>query len=164
MSTAAISYGTSTALTASLASLASDTNLLVGRTTNAIDNTSTLAVDYSVYFRVTTGTTPTTLRVIEIWAAGSEDGTNYAGDNGGTDAGKTHTAETKACMTLIASIGTNGSSDIGYRIVVPSLAAALGGAIPRKVSFFIVHNTGVNLNATGGNQVVTYTATKYTSA
>lgn len=164
MATATINYGTSAAKTATLASLATDANLLVGRTTNAIDNTSELAVDYSVYFKITTGTTPTTLKVIEIWAAMSEDGTNYAGGNGGTDAGKTHTAETKACMVLVASIGTNGSSNLAYEVVVPSLAAILGGAMPRKVSFFIVHNTGVNLNSTSGNHVVSATPIKYDSA
>ena len=164
MATSGNTYGTSTALTKTLASLASDTNLLIGRSITAIDNTSTLANDYSVKFVIQTGTTPTTARQIEIWAAPSEDGTTYAGGNGGTDAAKTHTAESKAQMVLVAIMSTNATSNTNYTFIVSSLAGVLGGAMPRKCSFFIVHNTGVALNATEGNHVITATAIKYTSA
>ena len=164
MPTASVNYGTSTALTKTLASLASDTNLLIGRSMPAIDNTSALKVDYSLNFKVTTGTTPTAARQIEIWAAPSEDGTNYAGGNGGTDAAKTHTAESKANMVLLGIMPTNATSNVAYELVVPSLATALGGFMPRKCSFFIVHNTGVALHATEGNHVVSHTGSTYTSA
>ncbi|NBW19056.1 MAG: hypothetical protein EBR82_64880 [Caulobacteraceae bacterium] len=57
--------------TITLASLASDTNLLAGRESNAIDNSSNLYLDYLISGKVTTGTSPTTARSIEVWAVGS---------------------------------------------------------------------------------------------
>lgn len=164
MTTAAITYGTSTADTFTLASLATDTNLLVGRASAAIDNTSTLAIDYSAYFKITTGTSPTASKQIEIWCGPSEDGTNYAGGIGGSDAGKTLTAEAKANLILIKIMPTNNTSNVAYEWVCASLANVIGGLVTRKFGFWVVHNTGVNLNATGGNQVVSLTATKFTSA
>lgn len=164
MTTATINYGTSTAVTLTAASLASDTNLLAGRASAAVDNTGTKAVDYSVYLKIRTGTTLTANRVIEFWCAVSEDGTNYAGGNGGSDANKTHTAESKERMTLLDAIRTNGTNSTDYETVIPSLAGALGGAIPRKFSFFIVQNSGAALDATGGNHVLSATAIKYDSA
>lgn len=164
MATSSINYGTSTAVTLTLASLASDTNLLVGRTSNALDNTTTKAIDYSLRFKTRTGTTLTANRVIELWAAPSEDGTNYSGGNGGTDAGKTHTAESKESMVLLAALRTNATNSTDYEINVASLAGALGGALPRKVSFFVVQNTGAALDATGSNHVLSATPIKYDSA
>lgn len=160
-----IEYITSTEVTCGLETgpLASDTNLLAGRASAAVDNTSEEAVDYSVYIEVTTGTSPTASRVIEVWVAASEDGTNYAGGNGGSDANKTHTAESKANMVLIASMGTNATSNTAYEFVISSLAGLLGGAIPRKFSFFVVHNTAVALNSTAGNQTISVTPLHYTS-
>jgi hypothetical protein len=164
MPTSTINYGTSAALTITLASLASDTNLLAGRTAAALDNTTTKAIDYSLRFKTRTGTTLTANRVIELWAAPSEDGTNYSGGNGGTDAAKTHVAESKEAMVLLAAIRTNSTNSTDYEFNLASLAGALGGAIPRKVGFFVVQNSGAALDATGGNHVLTLTPIKYDSA
>lgn len=159
MATATVNLGTSTALTATLASLATDANLLVGRESNSIDNTTTLAVNYVVAFEITTGTSPTAAKQIEAWASFSEDGTNYDGNNTGADAARTHTAESKVSQKLLHIQPTNSTSDTTYRFSV-DLKLMPG----RKANFFIVHNTGVNLNATAGNQSITYTAVKYDSA
>lgn len=160
MADAQLTYGTSTGLTKTLASLASDVNLLVGRTIAAIDNTSTKALDYLVRFSVTLGTSPTANRAVEIWAAPSEDGTVYAGGNGGTDAGKTHTQESKDQMTLVGAYRTPATTGFVVEVVVSSLAGLLGGNMPRKCSFWVVHSTGVALNTTEGNHVVTHTSIK----
>ena len=41
-----LAYGTASDVTITLASLASDTNLLTGRESTAVDNTSSLVLDY----------------------------------------------------------------------------------------------------------------------
>ena len=53
-----LSYGTASDLTITLASLATDANLLTGRESAAIDNTSALVLDYLVSGKITSGTSP----------------------------------------------------------------------------------------------------------
>jgi hypothetical protein len=61
-------YGATTVITASLASLASDTNLLAGLESAVIDNTTDGFEDIIISGKVTTGTSPTAARQIEVWA------------------------------------------------------------------------------------------------
>lgn len=156
-------YIASAAVTMTLASLATDANLLAGRVATAIDNTSNLYNDYSLYLKFTTGTSPTASKQGEWWLAPSEDGTNYAGGAGGADANKTFVAETKACLWLLGIVPTNATSNTAYELVIPSLVALIG-FIPRKFNPVFFHNTGVNLNSTGGNHVVSATGIQFTSA
>lgn len=153
---------TSTAVIITLASLATDTNLLVGRVATAVDNTSNLYNDYSLTLKFTTGTSPTASKQGEWWLSASEDGTIYSGGSGASDAGKTFVAETKALLFLLGIVATNATSNTAYELVIPSLVALIG-AIPRKFNIFFVHNTGVNLNSTGGNHVVSVTGKQFTS-
>jgi hypothetical protein len=162
--TATITYGTSTALTATLASLASDaTNMIAGRQSTVIDNTADLAVDAIVGGKVTTGTTPTTGKQIEIWAFGSYDGTSFSAGAGASDANFSPTGA-KTQMRLLTMIPTDATSNHTYTWGPFSVAQAFGGAMPKKWGIFIVHNTGVVLNATAGNHEIKYTPIKYTSA
>lgn len=66
-------------------------------------------------------------------------------------------------LWLLGIIPTNSTSNTAYELVIPSVVAVLG-AMPRKINFFVVHNTAVNLNSTGGNQVVSATGIQFTSA
>lgn len=163
MTTATISYGTSAALTATLASLASDTNLIAGRQSTVIDNTSDVAIDAIVGGKVTTGTSPTASRQIEVWAFGSYDGTTYSAGAGASDANFSPTGE-KTLMSLLTVIPTDSTSNHAYEWGPFSVAQAFGGTMPKKWGIFIVHNTGVNLNSTGGNHEIKYTPVKYASA
>ena len=61
-------YGTSTVITNAIASLASDTNLLAGYESAVIDNTTDGFEDIILSGKVTTGTSPTASRQIEVWA------------------------------------------------------------------------------------------------
>lgn len=160
--TATPSYGTSAALTITLASLASDTNLVAGREATAIDNTSDLAIDAVVGGKVTTGTSPTASRQIEVWLIASYDGTSYSGGATGSDANLTPQA--KSLLKLLTIIPTTSTSNQAYTWGGFSVAAACNGVMPKKWSIYIVHNTGVALNATGGNHEVKYTPVKYASA
>lgn len=151
-----IFYGTASDATITLASLASDTNLLAGAESAAVDNTSALNLDYLVSGKITAGTSPTASRSIEVWAVGSWDGTNWPDVFDGTASAETITsADIKAstCRLLVA-MATANTSDRTYHFGPVSIAAAFGGVVPPKFVVFVVHNTGVNLNSTAGNHQI----------
>lgn len=145
-----------------LASLASDVNLVAGREGTTIDNSSEDAIDAVLGGFVTTGTAPTANKQIEIWVSGSYDGTSYSGGATGADANLTPQAKTLMKLALI--IPTTATSDQKYTFCAGSIAALFGGVMPRKWSTFVVHNTGVALNATAGNHEMKHTPVKYESA
>ena len=151
-----VAYGTASDLTITLASLASDTNLLAGRESAALDNTTTLALDYLISGKITAGTSPTAARSIEVWAVGSWDGTSWPDVFDGTDSAETITsADIKASICrLLAAMATANTSDRTYHFGPVSLAAAFGGVVPPKVVLFVTHSTGQNLNSTAGNHQI----------
>lgn len=149
-------YGTASDLTITLASLASDTNLLAGRESATIDNTSSLNLDWLISGKVTTGTSPTAARQIEVWAVGSWDGTTWPDVFDGTESTETITsADIKAAICRpVAIMATGSTSNVTYFFGPVSLAAVFGGIVPPKVVLFVVHNTGVALNSTSGNHQI----------
>ena len=152
-----IAYGTASDATITLASLASDTNLLAGRESAEIVNTSTLALDYLISGKITAGTSPAAARSIEVWAVGSWDGTTWPDVFDGADTGtETITsADIKAAVCrLVAAMATANVSDRTYHFGPVSVATAFGGVVPPKFVIFVVHNTGVNLNSTSGNHQI----------
>jgi hypothetical protein len=150
--------------TISLASgpLASDASLVAGREGTAIDNGTEDAIDAVLGGFITTGTSPTASKQIEVWVCGSYDGTSYAGGATGSDANLTPQA--KSLLKLGQVIPTTATSNQKYTFCIGSVAALFGGVMPRKWSVFVVHNTGVVLNATGANHEVKHTPVKYESA
>ncbi len=163
MATTQPAYGSPVTHTITLASLASDTNLIAGRQGTAIDNSGSTLVDALVGGKVTTGTSPTTARVIEVWAFGTYDGTTYSAGAGASDANFSPTGE-KALMRMLASIDTDATSNHSYEWGPISVAEAFGGIMPPKWGVFFVHNTGVNLNSTGGNHEVKHIPVTITTA
>lgn len=165
MTTATPLFGTLTAMTCTIASLASDTNLVAGRESTVVDNGSggTDAFDIIISGKITTGTSPTAARQIEIWAYSVADtATTYMGSASGADANLT--PDEKTNMVLLKVIPTSSTSNVTYRFGGISLAAAFGGVVPQKFGLFVVHNTGVVLHATGSNHVLAYTAFKAEAA
>lgn len=149
-------YGTASDATITLASLASDTNLLAGRESAEIVNTSTLALDYLVSGKITSGTSPTTARQIEVWAVGSWDGTNWPDVFDGTDSAETITSSDikNSVCRLVAVMATSSTSNVAYHFGPVSIASAFGGVCPPKFVLFVVHNTAVALNATADNHQI----------
>ena len=149
-------YGTASDLTITLASLATDANLLTGRESAAIDNTSALVLDYLVSGKITSGTSPTTAKSIEVWAVGSWDGTNWPDVFDGTESAETITSsDIKASICrYIAAMATSATSNVAYHFGPVSLAAAFGGVLPPKIVLFVTHSTAVSLNATAGNHQI----------
>lgn len=163
MTTATPLYGTPTAMTITLASLASDTNLVAGRESTAVDQKDSLdAIDVLVGGKVTTGTSPTASRQIEIWAYASYDDAEFSGSATGSDANLTPDAKTN--LRLLTVIPTTSTSDKTYKWGPFSIAQAYGGSMPVQFGVYVVHNTGVALNATAGNHEVVYITVKYESA
>lgn len=156
-------YSATVSHTITLASLASDANLVAGRAGTAIDNKVTdQAIDSLVQGKVTTGTSPTASKQIEIWAYGSYDGTNFSAGATGSDANLTPQAKT--LLKRLEMIPTSNVSNQAYAWGPFSIAQAFGGSMPSKWGIFVVHNTGVALHATGGNHFVAHVPIKYQSA
>jgi hypothetical protein len=151
-----LSYPAASDLTITLASLGSDTNLLTGRESATIDNSSNLYLDYLISGKITAGTSPTASRSIEVWAVGSWDGTNWPDVFDGTESAETITSsDIKASVCrFVAAMATANTSDRTYHFGPVSLAAAFGGTLPPKFVLFVTHSTGVNLNSTAGNHQI----------
>ncbi len=151
-----LSYPAASDLTITLASLGSDTNLLTGRESATIDNSTNLYLDYLISGKITAGTSPTAARSIEVWAVGSWDGTNWPDVFDGTDSAETITsADIKASVCrFVAAMATANTTDRTYHFGPVSLAAAFGGTLPPKIVLFVTHSTGVNLNSTADNHKI----------
>ncbi|MGB8275370.1 MAG: hypothetical protein WCF16_08910 [Alphaproteobacteria bacterium] len=163
-----IKYAARAALALTLASLATDSNLLTGRASDAVSNTSNLFDDVLIGGKITVGTTPTANTFIEVWAyAARQDAPSYPDAITGSDAGKTMTSAAikQLALSLIAVIPVDSAtSDRAYPIKETSIASLFGGVMPDKWGVFVTHNTGVNLNATAGNHFLEYMGISYTSA
>lgn len=152
-----IKYGSKTTLTAALASLASDTNLLAGLESSIIDNTTDGFDDFLISGKITTGTSPTAARQIEVWAV-AWDGSGWPDVFDGTTSAETITSsdiKNAICRPVII-MTTNNTSDRTYPFSGVSLRNAFDGGLPSRVVLFVVHNTGVNLNSTAGNHELSY--------
>lgn len=155
MTAHALTWANITAPTWTLASRASDTNLLAGRESAAVALDGFL--DVLAAGKVTAGTSPTAARRIEIYAIGTLDVTPTWPDVfDGTDSDETITSADikRAICRHVAIIGTSNTSDRTYPWGPVSLAGVFGGVIPSDVIFFLTHNTGVNLNSSAGNHAL----------
>jgi hypothetical protein len=151
-----IAYGSAFDLTITSASLASDTNLLAGRSSAAIDNTSDKFLDFLIGGKATTGTSPTTGRSIQYWAVASWDGTLWPDVFDGTDKDVTISLaqiKNSSVCRLIDELATVATSNEDYYFGGVSIAR-LFGSVPPKFQIFQTHNTVANLNATAGNHVI----------
>jgi len=155
-----ITYGTSTAITCTLASLASSAT--AGRSCAAIDNTSDKFVDAMLYIAVKTSSSALANdKACYVYLYGSEDGTNVNGSSAeaeGTNAAVTFDSPTNLKGPYIIACP---ASSVTYKLVIGSIAAAFGGVMPRKWGFVLQNYTGQNLDSTEGNHTKTYTGITY---
>ena len=155
------SSANSVALTVSLASLASSTARTGGRESAAVDNTSNLDLDHLLSGKIRVGTSPTASKLIEVWAYAPikiASGTpTYPDVLDGTDSDETLTSENvkNSALRLVWSTLTDATSDRDY-FIPPTSIAALFGDLPPYWGVFVTHDTGVNLNSTGGNHELHY--------
>lgn len=155
MASRKIAYGSSTAITNAIQSLATSSTWLAGYESDVVDNTTNLYLDYTIEGKVTVGTTPTANTEIRIYVVASFDGTTWPDVFDGTTGAETITsagvrdgfAKLAAVLTVDAT-----TSDRSYPFSF-TVASLFGGVCPAKFLLFTAHNTGVNLNSTGGNHV-----------
>jgi len=149
-----LSYPTATTLTINVAGLSSDTNLLIGRESDTIDNTSNKYLDVilSGKFQVATSGTLTAGRAIQVFAVASLDGTNYPDVFTGSNSGKTLTSANvkNAICKYVAEMVIDVTNSVYYSFSGVSLASVFGGTLPPKVQLFVVHNTAQALSGTAG--------------
>ena len=144
-------FGTSTAMTCTLASLLDNT----ARESTAIDNTTNLFLDAFVYLAIPLQTgTPANEKATFVWAYGSEDGTNYTDNATGTDAAVTMRSPTNFRLAGIINMPAAGA--LTYKSHPMSIAAAFGGLMPRKWGIVVENQSGVTFNATEANLIKTY--------
>jgi hypothetical protein len=151
-----------TEITITLASLASDTNILAGRESTAVVNVSNLDLDHLLSGVIRTGTSPTAGKQIEVWVYAPikvVSGTpTYPDVLDGTDSNETITSRNvlgSACR-LAQTIIVDATSDRDYPIAPVSIASLFGGSLPTHWGVFVVHNTAVALNSTGSNHYLHY--------
>jgi hypothetical protein len=157
MSDFKLAYAASSALTITLASLASDTAILVGRESTAWDNSSNKYLDLLLGGKITTGTSPTAARAIEVWAyAQVEDTPTYPDGITGSDSGRTLTSRDIlfASLRLAASLTVTANSNVAYWMGPISIASLFGGVLPKKGGVWVAHNTVAALHATAGNHAL----------
>jgi hypothetical protein len=156
MAQAYVNYASASDISITLASLASDTNLLAGQESSAVDNTVNKYRDYWVSGKITTGTSPTASRQIEVWAVGSIDGTLWPDVFDGTNSAETISSSSiKASVCrFVANMATTSTSNVNYEFGPVLLSSVFGGDIPPKWVLFVTHNTGVALNATSANHYI----------
>lgn len=153
------SYGSATSVTCTTTSLATDSNLLAGRTSASVANTTDLGVTALLGGTIATTSTPTANTQIEIWLYGSWDNaTTYSAASTGADANfSPATTGVKAAMALGNVIQQTDTTARTYTIGPIDVAASFGGTMPDHWGFFVVHNTGQTLGAT----TLKYTPVQY---
>ena len=151
-----IAYGDSSALTITLASLATSADHTTGRESTAIDNTTNKYLDYLLAGKITLGTTPTAGKEIRIYAVGLSEDATWPDGFTGLDAAKTWTTASirDAVGKLAAIMQTPATSDQTQWFGPISVAALFGGVLPKKFIVFVTHDTAVALNATAGNHAI----------
>jgi hypothetical protein len=158
LTTNLLDYVASGAVTISLASLATSSTWLAGRESTLIDNTTNKYLDYHLSGVVTVGTTPTVSTEIRVYVVSMISDSVWPDVFDGTDSAETVTSAGvgSGFLKLAAVMSVDATtSDRAYPFGKVSVASLFGGVCPPKFVIFIAHNTGVNLNSTAGNHVVT---------
>lgn len=150
-----IAYGTSTAITITAGTLASSTT--AGRESTAIDNGTNKFDEALVGIEATANGTPTANTLLNVYAYGSEDGSNYTDNATGSDAALT--LKTPTNLRLIGQLWWSATSNYTVKGTF-AVAPAFGGTLPRKWGVVVVQNSGVALSAFSAH----YTGITYTNA
>jgi hypothetical protein len=155
MASIKLEYAASSALTITLASLATSATWVAGRESTAVDNTTNKYLDYLLAGKITLGTTPTAGE-IRVYVAGLMEDSTYPDVFDGTDSAETCTtaAIRDSSLKLAAVIATPATSNETQWFGPTSVSSLFGGAVPKKFSVFVTHSTAVNLNSTGGNHAI----------
>lgn len=150
-----LNYRTRVTVTITLASLADDSaNLLAGRQSTVIDNTTNLYTGYQLSGKISVGTSPTSGNTIEIWAFAllNDTGPVYPDTLGASDAAVTLTSLNvkNAALFPVKTITVDSTSNRAYTFGPISLEDIFG-FIPDKFGFLVINGSNAALNSTSGN-------------
>lgn len=150
MATYKETFSAVTSMTITVASLATST-AGVGRQSDMVDNSTNRYLSALVYLKITVGTSPTANTPIYVYLIRSNaDGTPIRDDAAGaSDAGLT--VKNAPLLGVITCTAT--TSDVAYYGIFDT---SVMGPLGPSWGIAIVHSTGVNLNATGGNHTVNF--------
>jgi len=144
MATMSTVYGAKQTLTWGMTNPASDTTLLIGRESTAVDNQAAdKHLDIIIGGKFTLHASTAAVGVIEVWAYGSwDEGTSFTSDCGGTDGALTLIAEVKALLRLVTVIPTAAVNSNDHFWGPIALAQVWGGVIPDRWGLWGVHDSG----------------------
>jgi hypothetical protein len=161
-----IAYEAATTMTCGVASLATSATFVAGRESTEVDWTAVLKDDALLEGKVTVGTTPTVNTQINVYVWGHH--TSLASSAldvlDGTDSAETLTSVGVgfSFLRLAAVLQVDSTtSDRAYYMPALSVASLFGGIVPPFWGIYVAHNTGVNLNSTGGNHEFKYLAVNW---
>jgi hypothetical protein len=170
MATSTVNYSSSTSLTTTaLESLASSSGLTAGWQSDIIDNRTNKYLDALVSGQIRTGTTPTANTTIYVyaWAQQENSGPTRPDSFGTTQATRSITSAGvgQGYLRLIAALNVDSNTTgRDYAFGPTSIASLFGGFLPQQWGIWVVHNTGVALNATSGIHKIYYDGIKVDTA
>jgi hypothetical protein len=148
MATTTTVYGTNTALTITLTSLANTS----ARQSTARDNSTTNVLDDLVGGHITPGATIAAPASVNIYVlALTDDGTRFGANGTGADGAFTMPTY-KGNMRLALVVPINAASTAEY-FEPFSVANLFGGILPKKYALVVENVTGGTLDATSGGTI-----------
>lgn len=142
-------FAASTALTITLASLATSSDSKTGRQSDIVDNTTVRYRDILIYVKVKQGTSPTGSKGVVVYGIRSDA---HATPHRTDGAGASDAAITVLNARAIGVGGNKASPATGEEIFIDCIFHRPGP----KWAIAIAHNTAVALEATPGNHWARY--------
>lgn len=151
MANVKLAFGSATAFTITLNSLASSGT--AGRESTVVDNSSNLMLDALVEVTIDyPNSAPANDQAIYVYAYGSLDGTNYPESITGSDAGYTFKGSAGALKTALRLIGVIPAvQNMNYRFGPFNVAPAFGGIMPVKWGIAVLNYSGQTLDSSGNS-------------
>ena len=157
-------YGTATAFTITLTSVASSSTKVAGRSSAVVDNTTTRYDDALVSGYIKANNTAPTAGSLDVWVWAKHMDDTYPDTITGSDADITLTSADirNAGLRLATTIVTDTTANRVYHVAPFSVAALFGGVMPLKWGVFVAHVMVQALNVTSGHALY-YTGITYES-
>ena len=143
-----IAYASSASATITLASLASDANMLAGRASDVISNTTSLYTDYLLSAVITTAASGLPDgKSIYMYVYAQQSDSAYPAAITGSDADITlNSAQVRdGGLVLASTVYTNDTGSTAYSFGAVSVASCFGGSVPARWGVLVLQNTGAAL-------------------
>lgn len=142
-------FAASTALTITLASLPTSSDLKTGRQSTIVDNTSNKYRDILIYVKIKQGTSPTGSKTVVVYGIRDD---NHATPHRTDGAGASDATITVLNAKAVGVGGNKASPSTGDLVYLECIFHRPGP----KWGIAIAHDTGVNLDSTEANHWARY--------